>query len=58
MQRITVSIADEQAERLKNEQLRTGAPVSLQIRRALDLAKICGWSRSLAQKASTENERA
>jgi hypothetical protein len=37
MQRITISITDEQAARLKGEQLRSGAPVSLQIRRALDL---------------------
>jgi hypothetical protein len=36
MQRITVSLTDEQAERLKTEQQRSGAPVSLQIRRALD----------------------
>jgi hypothetical protein len=37
MQRITISITDEQAASLKNVQLRTGAPISLQIRRALDL---------------------
>jgi hypothetical protein len=36
--RITVSITDEQAARLKNEQLKCGAPVSLQVRRALDRA--------------------
>jgi hypothetical protein len=38
MQRITVTITDEQAAQLKDEQLKSGAPVSLQIRRALNLA--------------------
>ena len=36
--RITVTVTEEQAERLKSEQQRSGAPVSLQVRRALDLA--------------------
>ena len=38
MKVISVSITDEQATRLKGEQLKTGAPVSLQVRRALDAA--------------------
>jgi hypothetical protein len=38
MKNITVSITEAQADRLKSEQLRSGAPVSLQVRRALDLA--------------------
>jgi predicted DNA-binding protein len=37
MKNISISITDEQAERLKGVQLKTGAPISLQIRRALDL---------------------
>ncbi len=38
MKVISVSITDEQAARLKGEQLKSGAPVSLQVRRALDAA--------------------
>jgi hypothetical protein len=37
MKNISISITDEQAAELKGVQLRTGAPISLQIRRALDL---------------------
>jgi hypothetical protein len=37
--RITITVTEEQAERLKEEQQRSGAPVSLQVRRALDVAE-------------------
>jgi hypothetical protein len=36
MSRITVNIRPEQEEQLKAEQRESGAPVSLQVRRALD----------------------
>lgn len=36
MKNISISITDEQAERLKRRQARTGVPVSVQIRFALD----------------------
>jgi hypothetical protein len=36
MKTIAVSITEEQHAWLKSEQLRSGAPVSLQVRRALD----------------------
>lgn len=36
---ISVSLTDEQVARLKDEQRRSGAPVSLQVRRALDSVK-------------------
>jgi len=37
MKTIAVSISEEQIERLKDEQRRSGAPISLQVRRALDV---------------------
>jgi predicted DNA-binding protein len=36
MKTIAIRISEEQAARLKDEQRRSGAPVSLQVRRALD----------------------
>jgi hypothetical protein len=39
MQRLTISISEAQAARLRGETLRSGAPASLQVRRALDIAE-------------------
>jgi hypothetical protein len=51
--RITVSITDEQATRLKNEQLKSGAPVSL-VRRALD--RSCEFSAVSRAAAISESD--
>lgn len=50
MQRITATITDEQATRLRDEQRRSGAPVSLQVRRALDSAK------RISKRSKSSNE--
>jgi hypothetical protein len=49
MQRITITISDDQAERLKDVQRITGAPISLQIRRALNACPV--------RKVTTDEDR-
>ena len=54
MKVISVSITDEQAARLRGEQLKTGAPVSLQVRRALDAATPKARRAAAAPATSSE----